>query len=276
MEREQSRIDEVFRRCASEDRAALSIFISAGDPDLATSTELLSKLPGAGADLIELGMPFSDPVGDGPSVQMAGERALRAGIKVDFIFQMVKSFREKDKNTPIILMGYFNTVCARGISNFLEDAKSSGVDGLIVVDLPPEEDSEMWEQALSEGVTPIRFITPSTTKDRLPLVLKNAHGFLYFVALKGITGAGLNKDDAVLKGRIEQLREHTDLPIAIGFGIKGIADVKRMSKLGDAVIIGSAVVDLIKESLDENNRPTRETVPAVLDFVLEMKTSVFR
>jgi tryptophan synthase alpha chain len=270
-----TRLETVFETCRSENRTALSIFISGGDPDLETSLEILKAIPEAGADFIELGMPFTDPVADGVSVQFAGQRALAAGATLPKVINMVREFRKVNDHTPIILMGYYNPIYSYGNDRFLADAKAAGVDGLIVADVPPEEDGEIWMDALNAGIAPIRFITPSTHEERLDYVLKNTAGFLYFVSIAGITGAGLKaKDD--ISARIATLRKHTDLPIALGFGVKTSDDVRKMGALADAVIVGSRVVDTIKNSLDADGKATANTVPAVSTLIAELRTGAPR
>ncbi|MEP5757721.1 MAG: tryptophan synthase subunit alpha [Litoreibacter sp.] len=270
-----TRFEQVFETCSAENRTALSIFISGGDPDLETSLEILKALPEAGADFIELGMPFTDPVADGISVQLAGQRALAAGSTLTKVIDMVREFRKVNDHTPIVLMGYYNPIYSRGNDAFLAEAKEAGVDGLIVADVPPEEDSEIWMKALAAGIAPIRFITPSTHEDRLEYVLKNTAGFLYFVSVAGITGSGLKAQDDISE-RIATLRRYTDLPVALGFGVKTAADVSSMGAMADAVIVGSRVVDAIKNSLDENGTATAGTVAAVTDLVTELRTGVAR
>jgi tryptophan synthase alpha chain len=270
-----TRLETVFETCRSENRTALSIFISGGDPDLETSLEILKAIPEAGADFIELGMPFTDPVADGVSVQFAGQRALAAGSTLPKVINMVREFRKVNDHTPIILMGYYNPIYSYGNDRFLADAKAAGVDGLIVADVPPEEDGEIWMDALNAGIAPIRFITPSTYEERLDYVLKNTAGFLYFVSIAGITGAGLKaKDD--ISARIATLRKHTDLPIALGFGVKTSDDVRKMGAMADAVIVGSRVVDTIKDSLDADGKATANTVPAVSTLIAELRTGAPR
>lgn len=270
-----TRFEKVFATCKAENRTALSIFISGGDPDIETSLEILKALPDAGADFIELGMPFTDPVADGISVQLAGQRALAAGSTLSKVINMVREFRKVNDHTPIVLMGYYNPIYSRGNDAFLAEAVEAGVDGLIVADVPPEEDGEIWMKALAAGIAPIRFITPSTYEERLDYVLKNTAGFLYFVSIAGITGAGLKAQDDISE-RIATLRKHTDLPVALGFGVKTAADVKKMGAMADAVIVGSRVVDEIKNSLDENGKATANTVPAVSKLVAELYTGVPR
>ena len=270
-----TRLETVFETCRAENRTALSIFISGGDPDLDTSLEILKAIPEAGADFIELGMPFTDPVADGVSVQFAGQRALAAGSTLPKVINMVREFRKTNDHTPIILMGYYNPIYSYGNERFLAEAKEAGVDGLIVADVPPEEDSEIWMQALEAGISPIRFITPSTHEERLDYVLQNTSGFLYFVSIAGITGAGLKaKDD--IASRIATLRKHTDLPIALGFGVKTSDDVKKMGAMADAVIVGSRVVDTIKDSLDKDGKATADTVKNVTTLIEELRTGVSR
>ncbi len=270
-----TRFESVFAKCKEENRTALSIFISGGDPDLETSLEILKALPEAGADFVELGMPFTDPVADGVSVQFAGQRALAAGATLNKVIDMVREFRKVNDTMPIVLMGYYNPIYSMGNDAFLAAAKEAGVDGLIVADVPPEEDCEIWMKTLEAGIAPIRFITPSTHEERLDYVLQNTAGFLYFVSIAGITGAGLKAQDDIAD-RIAVLKKHTDLPVALGFGVKTPQDVKKMGALADAVIVGSKVVDAIKDSLDADGKATSTTVSAVTDLVAELRTGVVR
>ena len=270
-----TRFETVFAKCKEENRTALSIFISGGDPDLETSLEILKAIPEAGADFIELGMPFTDPVADGVSVQLAGQRALAAGATLTKVIDMVREFRKVNNHTPIVLMGYYNPIYSRGNDKFLAEAVEAGVDGLIVADVPPEEDGEIWMKTLAAGIAPIRFITPSTHEERLEYVLKNTAGFLYFVSIAGITGAGLKAQDDISE-RITTLRKYTDLPVALGFGVKTAADVKKMGAMADAVIVGSRVVDTIKDNLDADGKATPKTVPAVVDLIKELRAGVGR
>ncbi len=241
-----NRIEAKFK---SLDRAALVTFIMAGDPDLAGSLAVLRGLPGAGADIIEIGMPFTDPAADGVSIQKAGLRALKAGASLKTTLQMVRDFRISDDKTPIILMGYANPIYSYGLEGFAADAANAGVDGLIIVDLPPEEDDLLRVQALKQGLDMIRLVTPTTDAQRLPKVLEGASGFLYYVSITGVTGtASANLDE--LRPHIAQIRAQSDLPVAIGFGIKNPSDAKAMAGIGDAVVVGSAIVDRVHDRED--------------------------
>ncbi|MCB9983739.1 MAG: tryptophan synthase subunit alpha [Rhodospirillales bacterium] len=238
-----SRIEATFKAL---NRPALITFIMAGDPDVQTSMDVLKALPDAGADIIELGMPFSDPMADGPTIQLAGQRALKAGANMHRTLQMVRNFRAENTQTPLVLMGYYNPILQYGVEKFMNEAAEAGVDGLIIVDLPPEEASEAQTLAKAKGLDIIRLLTPTTTEERLPKILEGASGFLYYVSITGVTGAAqadLNK----IKPHIEQIKTHTDLPIAIGFGIKTPADAAEMAAVGDAIVVGSSIVQTIAE-----------------------------
>ncbi|MEC4594145.1 MULTISPECIES: tryptophan synthase subunit alpha [Nitrospirillum] len=268
-----SRIDRRFAALKAEGRAGLVAFITAGDPDHDTCLGLLKGLPGAGADLIELGMPFTDPMADGPAIQASTLRALAAGARMTRTLDLVKAFREGDADTPIILMGYYNPVYAYGVDRFLADAKAAGVDGLIVVDLPPEEDGELCLPAQAAGVNFIRLATPTTDKARLPAVLANTSGFIYYVSIAGITGAGSATSDAIAAA-VAHLRTGTDLPVAVGFGITtpdGAADVARVA---DAAVVGSAIVRRLEANLDADGKAKPGLVPDVLGFVGELAAGV--
>ncbi|MGB4108194.1 MAG: tryptophan synthase subunit alpha [Alphaproteobacteria bacterium] len=241
-----SRISQTF---AALKRPALITFITAGDPDAARSMEILKSLPGAGADIIELGMPFTDPMADGPVIQAAGLRALNAGATMQQTLKMVQQFRQENSTTPIVLMGYANPALQYGNDKFCVDAAKAGVDGLIIVDLPPEESEELESAAKKNGLDFIRLLTPTTKDDRIPTVVKNASGFLYYVSVTGITGAAKASPETI-RPHIEQIRKHTKLPIAIGFGIKTPEDAKALSKIGDAVVVGSAIVNTIAGNQD--------------------------
>jgi tryptophan synthase alpha chain len=242
-----SRIENTF---AALNRPALVTFITAGDPNREDSMSILRRLPAAGADIIELGMPFTDPVADGPTIQHASERALKNGASMNRTLDMVREFRTQNDTTPIVLMGYANPIFAYGIEKFTTDAASAGVDGLIIVDMPPEEDTQLRAAAQKNGVDIIRLITPTTDEKRLPKVLEGASGFLYYVSIAGITGSA-SADLSAIEPHIQTIRKHTDLPLAIGFGIKTPDDVKRMAKIGDAVVVGSAIIQNIADS--DNN-----------------------
>ncbi|MEA1677651.1 tryptophan synthase subunit alpha [Nitrospirillum sp. BR 11163] len=272
MSTQPSRIDRRFEALKAEGRAGLVAFITAGDPDHDTCLDLLKGLPGAGADLIELGMPFTDPMADGPAIQASTLRALAAGARMTRTLDLVKAFREGDADTPIILMGYYNPIYAYGVDRFLTDAKTAGVDGLIVVDLPPEEDGELCLPAQAAGVNFIRLATPTTDKARLPAVLANTSGFIYYVSIAGITGAGSATSDAIAAA-VAHLRTGTDLPVAVGFGITtpdGAADVARVA---DAAVVGSAIVRRLEANLAEG-KAKPGLVPDVLGFVGELAAGV--
>lgn len=239
-----SRIEKTFKALK---RPALIPFIMAGDPDYKTSLELLKALPGASADIVELGMPFSDPVADGPVIQKAGQRALKAGANMKNTLKMVREFRKTDQETPLVLMGYANPVFAYGIDQFAKDAAAAGVDGMIVVDLPPEESKELQRAAKNNGLDLVRLITPTTDEARLPVLLKGAAGFLYYVSMTGITGAA-HTDFKRIKPHIDMIKSHTDLPLAVGFGIKTPGDVQAVGQFAEAAVIGSALVGLIEEN----------------------------
>lgn len=259
------RIEARFKLLAAEGRAAFVPFIVAADPTISSSLEILKGLPEAGADIIELGIIFSDPMADGPAIQLAGIRAKAAGAKVMQTLAMVREFRQGDTTTPIILMGYYNPIYIYGVEKFLIDAKKSGVDGLIVVDLPPEEDDELCLPTLQSGLHFIRLVTPTTNDNRLPVVLKNTSGFIYYVSISGITGTGsANKED--IRKSVARLKTHTELPIAVGFGIKTPEQAAEVAKVADAVVVGSAIVQLISENIDEDGNPKENMVDAVLNF----------
>jgi tryptophan synthase alpha chain len=241
-----SRIEKTF---AALNRPALITFITAGDPDYAKSLAILRELPGAGADIIELGIPFTDPMADGPVIQAAGLRALQSGANMQQTLKMVQQFRKVNTATPIVLMGYANPLLQYGYDKFCADAARAGVDGLIIVDIPPEESAELENAAKTNGLDFIRLLTPTTDETRIPTVVKNASGFLYYVSVAGITGAAKASPDSI-RPHIEQIRKHTKLPIAIGFGIKTPEDAKAMSVIGDAIVVGSAIVQTIAENQD--------------------------
>ena len=261
-----TRIDRRFAALEKEGRAALVTFISAGDPDLETSKKILSGLPKAGADVIELGMPFSDPMADGPAIQASSLRALKAGQTMKKTLAMVREFRSEDKDTPIVLMGYYNPIYVYPSETFLDDAVKAGVDGLIVVDVPPEADEELCLPAVERGLNFIRLATPTTDAKRLPAVLKNTSGFLYYVSITGITGAAAPEVNDV-HSQIARIKGSTRLPVAVGFGVKTPEQVSALAKGADGVVVGSALVTAIQQSLDDKGHATSKTVPAVLDLV---------
>ncbi len=243
-----SRIKTRFEKLGAENRAAFIPFIMAGDPDMAASLDLLKKLPGAGADIIELGVAFTDPMADGPAIQAAGLRALKAGQTLRKTLEMVRLFRAEDAETPIILMGYYNPFYAYGVDAFLKDAKKAGVDGLIIVDLPPEEDGEMCLPAQAAGIDFIRLATPTTDDARLPEVIKNTSGFVYYVSVAGITGKGVGAGGAVEKA-VSRIKKASGLPVAVGFGVKTPEKAGNFAAFADAVVVGSALVDELAKSL---------------------------
>jgi tryptophan synthase alpha chain len=250
-----NRIDATFQTLK---RKALVTFITAGDPDIARSQDILNALPDAGADIIELGMPFTDPMADGPTIQASALRALGAGASMKTTLQMLRDFRKTNESTPIVLMGYANPVYQYGFEKFANDAAQAGVDGLIIVDLPPEEDDELFAAARAKGLHLIKLVTPTTTQDRLKTILPKASGFLYYVSITGITGAS-SADVNAVKKHVESIRKHTDLPVAIGFGIKGPDDVRSFAAFADAVVVGSAIVS-------EANKP-QGNVPAFVKLL---------
>lgn len=268
-----TRIETRFRACAAEGRAALVTFITAGDPDHDTSLALLKALPAAGADIIELGVPFTDPMADGPAIQAAGLRALAAGQTLAKTLAMVKTFRESDATTPLVLMGYYNPVYVYGVERFLADAKAAGVDGLVVVDLPPEEDGELCLPALAAGLDFIRLATPTTDDKRLPAVLANTAGFVYYVSITGITGAAQADPDAVGRA-VARIKRHTTLPVAVGFGVKTPESAAAIAANADGVVVGSALIDALRATLDAENRATPATITAVTDLVGRLAEAV--
>lgn len=268
-----TRIDRRFAQCAAEGRAALVTFVMCGDPDLATSTAILKALPKAGADVIEVGMPFTDPMADGPSIQAAGLRALNAGATLRKTLSVVADFRAGDADTPIVLMGYYNPIYVYGVDRFLADAKAAGVDGLIVVDLPPEEDSELCLPALGAGLNFIRLATPTTDDKRLPTVLRNTSGFVYYVSITGITGSA-TPDYSKVASAVARIKSHTELPVAVGFGVKNAQSAAAIAAHADGVVVGSALIDALKKSLDADNRATPATVSAVTDLVADIARGV--
>lgn len=264
-----SRIDRRFQVLKEQGRAALVTFITAGDPDYDTSRAILQGLPEAGADIIELGMPFSDPMADGPAIQYSSQRALKAGQTMRKTLQMVAEFRKSDPDTPIVLMGYYNPIYVYPGEKFLDDAAAAGVDGLIVVDVPPEADDELCLPAVERGLNFIRLATPTTDDNRLPAVLKNTSGFVYYVSITGITGAAAPVVTDV-HSQVARIKSATDLPVAVGFGVRTGEQAKAISKGADGVVVGSALVTAIADSLDSEGNASGETVPAILNLVKEL------
>jgi tryptophan synthase alpha chain len=267
-----TRIDTRFAALRDQGRAALVTFITAGDPDLQTSLGILKALPGAGADVIELGMPFTDPMADGPAIQASGLRALQGGQTMRKTLAMVAEFRKGDPDTPVVLMGYYNPIYVYGVDAFLRDAKAAGVDGLIVVDLPPEEDEELCLPALKAGLNFIRLATPTTDEKRLPAVLANTSGFVYYVSITGITGSAAPDADKV-GAAVARLKRHSHLPVAVGFGVKNAESAAAIAAKADGVVVGSALVDAIRMSLD-NGKASAKTLGAVTGLVKELAEGV--
>jgi tryptophan synthase alpha chain len=268
-----TRIDRRFEDLARESRAALVAFVMAGDPDLATSGALLKALPKAGADLIELGMPFTDPMADGPAIQAAGLRALAAGTTLAKTLELVADFRKQDQATPIVLMGYYNPIYVYGVAPFLAKAKEAGVDGLIVVDLPPEEDAELCLPALAAGLNFIRLATPTTDETRLPAVLANTSGFVYYVTITGVTGAAA-PDLSKVAAAVARIKQHSSLPVAVGFGVKNAESAAALAAHANGVVVGSALVEALRASLDAHGKATSESVDAVAGLVAEIARGV--
>jgi len=268
-----TRIDRRFAELSKDGRAALVTFTMAGDPDYATSLAITKALPAAGADLLELGMPFTDPMADGPAIQAAGLRALKAGQDMVKTLALVREFRKSDEATPIVLMGYYNPIYIYGVDRFLADAKTAGVDGLIVVDLPPEEDDELCLPALRAGLNFIRLATPTTDDKRLPAVLANTSGFVYYVSVTGITGMAA-PDNSKVAEAVMRIKRHTKLPVAVGFGVRVAEQAAAIARNADGVVVGSALVEMVRTSLDQDGKATARTVKAVTDLVAALSKAV--
>lgn len=268
-----TRIDRRFAALKTEGRAALVTFVTAGDPDLETSRQILLGLPGAGADVIELGMPFSDPMADGPAIQASSLRALKAGQKMRDTLALVRELRKTDNDTPVVLMGYYNPIYVYPGEAFLDDAAAAGVDGLIVVDVPPEADDELCLPAVERGLNFIRLATPTTDAKRLPAVLKNTSGFVYYVSITGITGAAAPDINDVHQ-QVGRIKTATDLPVCVGFGVRTAEQASAIGKYADGVVVGSAIVGAIEKTLGPKGEATGQTVPAVLDLVRNLSAAV--
>jgi tryptophan synthase alpha chain len=269
----ETRIDRRFAALKDEGRPALVTFVMSGDPDYEASLQIIQALPKAGADVIELGMPFSDPMADGPAIQAAGLRALHAGQTLAKTLAMVRAFRAGDHVTPIVLMGYYNPIYSYGNERFLADAKAAGVDGLILVDLPPEADDELCLPAIAHGLNFIRLATPTTDDHRLPAVLANSSGFVYYVSMLGITGMAL-PDTTRIAGAVDRIKRHTILPVAVGFGVKTAAQAREIGRAADGVVVGTAIVEAVRTSLDGAGHATARTVAAVADLVSDLASGV--
>ncbi|MBN9583980.1 MAG: tryptophan synthase subunit alpha [Afipia sp. 62-7] len=268
-----TRIDTRFAELKTEGRAAFVTFVMCGDPDLATSLEIIKALPKGGADIIEIGMPFTDPMADGPAIQAAGLRALKAGTTLKKTLQVVRDFRAGDNATPIVLMGYYNPIYIYGVDKFLVDAKAAGVDGLIIVDLPPEEDTELCIPAMKAGLNFIRLATPTTDDKRLPAVLANTSGFVYYVSITGITGSA-SADTAQVSEAVARIKRHTQLPVCVGFGIRTPEAARGIAQAANGAVVGSALIDALRATLDSEGRATAKTVPAVADLAAALAQGV--
>ncbi|KZD25843.1 tryptophan synthase subunit alpha [Tardiphaga robiniae] len=268
-----TRIDTRFAELKVEGRAAFVTFVMAGDPDPATALEIVKALPKAGADIIEIGMPFTDPMADGPSIQAAGLRALQAGMTLRKTLQLVRDFRAADDKTPIVLMGYYNPIYIYGVDKFLPDAKAAGVDGLIIVDLPPEEDAELCLPAMKAGLNFIRLATPTTDDKRLPAVLANTSGFVYYVSITGITGSA-SADSSAVSAAVARIKRHTKLPVCVGFGIRTPEAAHDIARHANGAVVGTALIDALKGSLDADGKATARTVSAVADLAAALAQGV--
>jgi tryptophan synthase alpha chain len=268
-----TRIDTRFADLKKQGRSAFVTFLMAGDPDIETSLAIIKALPKAGADIIEIGMPFTDPMADGPAIQAGGLRALKAGMTLKKTLKLVRDFRAGDATTPIVLMGYYNPIYIYGVDKFLTDAKSAGVDGLIIVDLPPEEDHELCLPAMQAGLNFIRLATPTTDDKRLPAVLANTSGFVYYVAITGITGSA-SGDTTAVGDAVARIKRHTKLPVCVGFGIRTPEAARAMAEKADGAVVGTALVDALRGSLDAEGRATAKTVSAVADLAATLARGV--
>ncbi|AMM86322.1 tryptophan synthase subunit alpha [Martelella sp. AD-3] len=267
------RMEKRFAALKAEGRPALITYFMGGDPDFDTSLEIMKALPKAGADVIELGMPFSDPMADGPAIQMAGLRALKGGQTLEKTLELARQFRRQDADTPIVMMGYYNPIYIYGVERFVEAALEAGIDGLIIVDLPPEMDNELCIPALAKGLNFIRLATPTTDEKRLPTVLRNTSGFVYYVSMNGITGSAL-PDPSRVGAAVSRIKAHTDLPVCVGFGVKTAEHARLIGAAADGVVVGTAVVNQIAGTLDANGKGSRDTVDAVATFVRGLSSGV--
>ncbi len=268
-----TRIDAKFAELKAAGKKAFVSYIMAGDPDYDTSLAVMQGLPGAGVDIIELGVPFTDPMADGPTIQLAGQRALAAGMTLEKTLAMARTFREGDNTTPIVLMGYYNPIYNRGVDKFLTDAKAAGIDGLIVVDLPPEEDDELCIPASKAGMNFIRLATPTTDDKRLPKVLENTSGFVYYVSINGITGSAAPEAQGVARA-VERIKRHTSLPVAVGFGIRTPDQAAQIARDADGAVVGSAIVGAVAAELDGHGKMKPGGAARVLAFVGELAKGV--
>ncbi|SES43661.1 tryptophan synthase subunit alpha [Rhizobium sp. NFR03] len=268
-----ARFDRTFAKAAAEHRPVLVTYIMGGDPDFDTSLSIMKALPSAGADIIELGMPFSDPMADGPAIQLAGQRALAGGQTLEKTLELSRQFRKTDTDTPIVMMGYYNPIYIYGVDRFLENALAAGIDGLIVVDLPPEMDDELCLPALKKGISFIRLATPTTDGRRLPKVLENTSGFVYYVSMNGITGSAL-PEPALVGGAVARIKEHTNLPVCVGFGVKTAEHARAIGASADGVVVGTVIINQVASSLTEDGQATGATVPGVEALVRGLSAGV--
>jgi tryptophan synthase alpha chain len=268
-----ARMDKRFADLKAQGRPALITYFMAGDPDYDTSLEIMKTLSKSGADVIELGMPFSDPMADGPAIQMAARRSLKGGQNLQKTIDLAKDFRKFDADTPIVLMGYYNPIYIYGVDRFLDAALEAGIDGLIIVDLPPEMDDELCIPALEKGINFIRLATPTTDDKRLPKVLQNTSGFVYYVSMNGITGSALTQTANVSEA-VKRIKSHTDLPVCVGFGVKTAEQAKAIGADADGVVVGSAIVAIIAGSLDENGAAKPELIGNVATLITDLAKGV--
>ncbi|TDH37852.1 tryptophan synthase subunit alpha [Pseudohoeflea suaedae] len=268
----KTRIDSRFEKLKAEDRPALVTYFMGGDPDFDTSLEVMKALPAAGSDVIELGMPFSDPMADGPAIQAAGLRSLNAGQTLVRTLELARRFRETDDETPIVMMGYYNPIYIHGVDRFLAEAKEAGVDGLIVVDLPPEMDEELCIPAIEAGINFIRLATPTTDDKRLPAVLRNTSGFVYYVSMTGITGTAI-ADTSKVNTAVQRIKGHTELPICVGFGVKTAEHARAIGATADGVVVGTAIVNVMADAI-KAGKSAGETAGAVTALVSELAKGV--
>ncbi|PYE25388.1 tryptophan synthase alpha chain [Rhizobium sp. PP-F2F-G20b] len=268
-----ARFDRTFAKAAAEHRPVLVTYIMGGDPDFDTSLSIMKALPSAGSDIIELGMPFSDPMADGPAIQLAGQRALRGGQTLEKTLELARQFRKTDTDTPIVMMGYYNPIYIYGVDRFLDNALAAGIDGLIVVDLPPEMDDELCLPALKKGISFIRLATPTTDGRRLPKVLENTSGFVYYVSMNGITGSAL-PEPALVGGAVARIKEHTNLPVCVGFGVKTAEHARAIGASADGVVVGTVIINQVASSLTEDGQATGATVPGVEALVRGLSAGV--
>jgi tryptophan synthase alpha chain len=266
-------MDKKFADLKAEGRPALVTYFMAGDPDYETSLAIMKALPAAGADIIELGVPFSDPMADGPAIQMAGQRALKAGQTLVKTIAMAREFRKSDQTTPIVLMGYYNPIYIHGVDRFLDEAVEAGLDGLIIVDLPAEMDDELCLPALAKDINFIRLATPTTDDKRLPKVLSNTSGFVYYVSMTGITGSAL-PDPSRIGAAVRRIKSHTDLPVCVGFGVKTAEQARLIGASADGVVVGTAIVNQVATSLTSDGKASADTVQSVVTFVSGLSTGV--